>query len=186
MWGGEESGGREGSNLTLFPSGLWWKAKIKLPAAAISAIWLSTNLIFFHRHTFPNQPFLHGSARARPVNLASSISHVFSPCVRQHWRAAAKPLIPHTAWVRAHVRGEREDVFARPHSSDPSAKRKVPPPAKALVSEKRENKPEGEWAVAAKLNHRYWSSLHLGGKLTSRLSHLIRVRVCVWGGLWIS
>lgn len=35
-------------------SGLWWKAKIKLPAAAISAVWLSTHLFFFSLHTSPN------------------------------------------------------------------------------------------------------------------------------------
>lgn len=35
-------------------SGLWWKAKIKLPAAAISAIWLSTHLFFFPPHTSPS------------------------------------------------------------------------------------------------------------------------------------
>lgn len=107
MWGGEGSGGREGSNLTLFPSGLWWKAKIKLPAAAISAIWLSTNLIFFHRHTFPNQPrfprtctpsefsFLHLSCflpvcsaaltgRCKAINSLHSVSE--STCERREGR----------------------------------------------------------------------------------------------------
>lgn len=47
-WRKREQGGFKSS------SGLWWKAKIKLPAAAISAVWLSTHLFFFSLHTSPN------------------------------------------------------------------------------------------------------------------------------------
>lgn len=87
------------------------------------------------------------------------------------------------------MRAEREGAFARPHSSDLSARRKVSPQAKALASvrvEEREKEPEGERAVAvvANLNHRYrFQSLLLGGTTDKSI---ITLNQSGRGGLWMS
>lgn len=49
-------------------SGLWWKTKIKLPAAAILAVWLSTHLFLFSLHTSPN----HLLCPPRPCSCTAS------------------------------------------------------------------------------------------------------------------
>lgn len=47
--------GRRGQGGFTFLSGLWWKAKIKLPGAAISAVWLSTHLFIFSLSSYLSQ-----------------------------------------------------------------------------------------------------------------------------------
>lgn len=67
------------------------------------------------------------------------------------------------------MRAEREDAFARPHSSDPSARRKVSPRAEVLASmrveeQKRKSRRGKRAAAAANLNQRFqFQSLLFGG-----------------------
>lgn len=143
------------------------------------------HLLPFSLHTSPNHLLFLPRACARPANLVSPpITRVFSLRLRRRWWAAAKPSIPHTAWVRA----EREDTFARPHSSDPSARRKVSPRAQVLASmrveEQKRKSRRGKRAAAANLNQRFpFQSLLFGGTTDK---FIITRNQSERGGLWMS
>lgn len=68
------------------------------------------------------------------------------------------------------MRAEREGAFARPHSSDPSARRKVSPRAEVLASmrveeqKRKSRRGKRAAAAAANLNQRFqFQSLLFGG-----------------------